>query len=398
MTMRVYHFSEQPYPEVWTQPSLRITIPNSLCRPEEAHKLYHRYIDEWKLADELGFDIMVNEHHSTATCLTASANLILAILARETKKARMLVLGVPLSNRADPVRIAEEMSMIDVISGGRLEMGFVKGVPYEIGPANSNPTRMMERLWEAHDLIIQAMTTHDGPFNFEGEFFHHRTVNIWPRPMQQPHPPVWITTASAANAREIGGRGIVMGSFMGGFGETRKLHHAYAEGWQKAGRGSEVPVDRFGYLAMCAVADTESEARRRADLIADYLRTNGQVADPFNKPPTYFPVEAMMRSIRSPNPKAFRTLLTPKGKPVELSTATLDEFIECGVVFAGTPDQVYDQITNFTDSIGGLGHLLLMQQGGHLNAEDTRDSLTLFGTKILPRLNARTDSKLLFAA
>jgi alkanesulfonate monooxygenase SsuD/methylene tetrahydromethanopterin reductase-like flavin-dependent oxidoreductase (luciferase family) len=398
--MRVYHFSEEPYPDVWTpdRESLRITIPNELCDPNKAHALYHRYIDEWMLADELGMDIMINEHHSTATCLTASANLLLAILARITKQARLLVLGVPIANRTDPVRIAEEMSMIDVISGGRLELGMIKGVPYEMAPANSNPTRLMDRFWEAHDLILKALTTHDGPFNFEGKYFQHRTINIWPRPLQQPHPPMWISTATPSNAAEIGAKGYVVGSFMGGTVETVKLHRAYQEGWRKAGRGDEVPVDRFGYMGMCAVADTEAEARKRADKIADYLRTNAQVAEPFNKPPGYFGLEGAFRSMRSANPKAFRTLYTPKGRPVELSSATLDDFIECGIVFTGTSDQVYDQISDFCDTIGGLGNLILMGQGGHMSHEETVDSLTLFGRNVLPRLKERYSGTRAFAA
>ncbi len=397
--MRVYHFSEEPYPDVWSpdRPTLRVTLPNELCVPQRANELYHRYIDEWMLADELGFDIMLNEHHSTATCLTASANLLLAILARVTKRARLLVLGVPVCNRQDPVRIAEEMAMVDVISGGRLEFGMIKGVPYEIAPANSQPTRMMDRFWEAHDLIVKAMTTHNGAFNFEGEFFHHRTVNIWPRPWQQPHPPIWSSTSTPSNAREIGLRGYVVGSFMGGIEETIKLHKAYAEGYREGGYGSDVPVDRFGYLAMCATAEDEGEARRRADLIADYLRTNAQVADPFNKPPGYFSVDAAFRSMRSPNPAAFRTLYTPKGRPVELSTASLDDFIECGIAFAGTPEQVYNQICAFVDGIGGLGNLLLMGQGGHMNHAQTVDSLKLMGKHVLPKLKARYPEDMKFA-
>ena len=99
----------------------------------------------------------------------------------------------PIANRPDPVRVAEEMAWLDVLSGGRLEMGLVKGAPYEIAPANSNPANLMRRYWEAHDLILKAMSTTDGPFNWEGEFFHYRNVNIWPRPYQQPTPPVWMT-------------------------------------------------------------------------------------------------------------------------------------------------------------------------------------------------------------
>ena len=75
--MHVYHITEQPYPDAWVKDanSLRVNLPNRHLDPEMAADLYHRYLDEWQLGDELGLDIFVNEHHSTATCLTASANL-----------------------------------------------------------------------------------------------------------------------------------------------------------------------------------------------------------------------------------------------------------------------------------------------------------------------------------
>ena len=111
---------------------------------------------------------MTNEHHATATCADSVCTIPMAILARETKKVRLLALGMPIGNRNDPIRVAEEYSMLDVISRGRIEMGFVKGVPFEISPANTNPADLMERFWEAHDLILKAMTSHDGPFNWEG--------------------------------------------------------------------------------------------------------------------------------------------------------------------------------------------------------------------------------------
>ncbi len=400
--MHIYHFSEQPYPEAWSldRPTLRVTLPNELCRPEEAHKLYHRYLDEWAIADEVGLDLMVNEHHQTATCITSSATVVLGILARTTKKARILILGVPIANRSDPVRVAEELAMIDVISGGRLEMGFVKGIPYEITPANSNPHRFSDRFWEAHDLILQAMTTHDGPFNFEGDFFHHRNVNIWPRPMQQPHPPVWITTGSPSNARELGRRGYVMASFLGGFGVTKDLHKHYAQGWQEAGRSGDVPIDRLAYLSLAATASTDAEARRRAEHIVDYIRTTAQVSPPFKQPPGYFPPEALARMLRTPSssPRNIRPITALDGRVVQPATASLDDLIDIGLLFCGTPDKVVKQIERFCDGIGGLGHLMLMMQGGALGHADTADNLRLFGNEVLPALKARYGKATAFQA
>jgi alkanesulfonate monooxygenase SsuD/methylene tetrahydromethanopterin reductase-like flavin-dependent oxidoreductase (luciferase family) len=92
---------------------------------------------------------MLNEHHQTATCLDPAAPIMLGILARETTKARLLILGNPIANRRQPVRVAEEMAMVDNLSRGRIEVGFVRGVPYEISAVNSSPVRMSERFWEA---------------------------------------------------------------------------------------------------------------------------------------------------------------------------------------------------------------------------------------------------------
>ena len=88
--------------------------------------------------------------------------------------------------------------MVDVLSRGRVECGFVRSVPYEIAAGNSNPVRLRERMYEALDLIVRARTTQDGPFSFEGQYYHHRMVNIWPRPYQQPHPPIWIPSMGSS--------------------------------------------------------------------------------------------------------------------------------------------------------------------------------------------------------
>ena len=239
--MRVWYFSEMAYHPAWEQGlergSLRVVLPNANFDPKVGHGLLNRYLDEFALCDEVGLDIMVNEHHSTSTCLTVSVPMALAILARETKRSRLLSLGSPIANRPDPVRVAEEMAWLDVLSGGRLEMGLVKGAPYEIAPANSNPANLMRRYWEAHDLILKAMSTTDGPFNWEGEFFHYRNVNIWPRPYQQPTPPVWMTGLSVETGRMAAEHGHVVGTLLSlsAAGPMFEAYRARAGAWLDGG-------------------------------------------------------------------------------------------------------------------------------------------------------------------
>lgn len=384
--MRIYHFTEQAYPDAWKPEfeSLRVTLPNKICEPHVASDLFHRYLDEWQLSDELGFNIMVNEHHATATCMSSSCTLTLAILARITKKARLLALGLPLANRLDPVRVAEETALIDVISRGRFDMGFVKGIPYEIAPANSNPVHMMDRLWEAHDLILKAHTHREGPFSFEGRYFQHRSVNIWPRPMQQPHPPVWVPTMSPSGVQAIAQRGHVAATFFTGY-STKAIYDEYKRVYRQT-FGQEAGVDRLGYLGMCAVADTREEALARAEKVAGYVRTTAIVSEAFSYPSGYFPPQAIAASLRKPFGYGKYNAKTATGRTIEMTSASVEDLIEAGAMFAGTPDEVCQQIISLTDAIGGVGNLLLMMQAGHLTHAETVSSLTLFAREVMPRL------------
>src|SRR4051812_225777 len=110
---RTFAFTEMPYPYIPpedTFDSVRVLFPNGNYDPELGYQLYQKYFDMYRLADELGLDVMCNEHHATATCVEPSVAVSMAIFARETTRARLLALGNPIANRRDPVRVAEEMA------------------------------------------------------------------------------------------------------------------------------------------------------------------------------------------------------------------------------------------------------------------------------------------------
>jgi alkanesulfonate monooxygenase SsuD/methylene tetrahydromethanopterin reductase-like flavin-dependent oxidoreductase (luciferase family) len=377
--MRAWQFSENAYPYLppaEEYESIRINLPNRNYDPAKGAALYDRYIDEWLVAEDEGLEIMLNEHHQTATCVDPAAPIVLGALARLSKKARLLILGNPVANRNQPIRVAEEMALIDILSKGRLECGFVRGVPYEVLPANSNPTRMNERQWEAIDLIVKAWTHHDGPFSHEGRFFHHRTVNIWPRPYQQPHPPVWISTTTPSGAQRVGTRGYVQATFLTGFQQTREIYSRYRQGWAEAGRGNDVPVNRLAYAAMVYVAKSEKDAHAGADKLLWYMRAN-KVPFHLCYPPGYMPVPAQMAVLRG---AALDQHAAMKDKMV------VEKAIEAGIMFAGTPDQVYRQIKKHYEFVGGYGHLLIMGQAGFLEHDETVEGIRTFAREVYPRL------------
>jgi alkanesulfonate monooxygenase SsuD/methylene tetrahydromethanopterin reductase-like flavin-dependent oxidoreductase (luciferase family) len=322
---------------------------------------------------------MMNEHHQTATCVDPAAPLMLAAVARVTSKARLLILGNPIANRRQPVRVAEEMAMVDILSHGRLEAGFVRGVPYEVLPANSNPMRMNERHWEALELIVRAWTHHDGPLSHEGRFFHYRAVNIWPRPMQQPHPPVWVSTTSASGAMRVGAHGFVQATFLTGYDGTKAVYDSYRRGWREAGRGEHVPIDRLAYAALVYVGRNESEAYAGGDKLLWYLNAN-KVPPHFQQPPGYAGLAAEAAMLKGAGSRTVGDHAN-FGRGMNVETA-----MERGLLFCGTPDQVYAQVKKFYRHVGGFGHLLIMGQAGFLEHEETVHGIRMFAREVYPRL------------
>src|SRR6266704_6141283 len=141
----------------------RLGFPNTHFDPMNAHVLYNEYHKQYALADEVGFDgIMSNEHHASYWCMKPAVNLDAAVIAKVTKKAKIAILGNVIAVN-DPIRMAEEIAMLDCISGGRIVSGFVRGTAVETLQSGIDPTENRGRFEEAHDLIIKCWTT-PGPF------------------------------------------------------------------------------------------------------------------------------------------------------------------------------------------------------------------------------------------
>jgi alkanesulfonate monooxygenase SsuD/methylene tetrahydromethanopterin reductase-like flavin-dependent oxidoreductase (luciferase family) len=388
MTFRSWFFTEMPYPDLPSDDqfdSMRVTLPSRVFDPVRGADLYERYFDLYRTADAAGLDVMVNEHHATATCVDSCAPLALAILARETKHARLLILGNPVSNREEPVRIAEEMAMCDVISRGRVEVGFVRGVPQEISPSNVNPVLMKERFWEAVDLIVHSWISLDGPFNWEGDHFHARQVNVWPRVHQQPHPPLWIPTQSAATVVEAADRGFNLAVILNGHDGARRMFDAYRQRRLGLGLAPAAPA-QLAYLGLVFVGADDAEARAGARQLQWYLQNN-KIAPQFLNPPGYQPA-----ALRAPV-LAATARGASLGTPIaEIVHASVDELIERGMMFAGTPDAVIAQISRFHERVGGFGNLLMMMHGGHMDHDTAARSIDLYAREVQPALRRALSS------
>lgn len=381
---RSWVFTEMPYPFIppeETFESVRVSFPNRVYDPEVGYQLYKRYFDIYVAADQLGLDIMLNEHHATATCVEPAVPLTMAVLARETRHARLLALGNPIANRPDPVRVAEEMAMVDVISQGRAEVGFVRGVPMELSAVNANPVDMKERFWEAAALIRKAWTTHDGPFSWEGKHHHHRQVNIWPRPYQQPHPPLWVPTQSASTVVEVAEHQFKLGTILCGADGARDLFDLYRRRSVECGFGTP-SQEQLAYLGMVFVGRTDEEGYAGARQLQWYLQNN-KVAPQFMNVPGY--IDAKVRAKLLEKEARGEEITSPVA---HLAFAPIEELTKDGYFFAGSPDTVLDQLRDFYLRVGGFGNFLMMVQGGTMGTELTVSSMRLFAEEVLPRFRA----------
>jgi alkanesulfonate monooxygenase SsuD/methylene tetrahydromethanopterin reductase-like flavin-dependent oxidoreductase (luciferase family) len=403
--MEAWWQCEIPYPFVprdvlAAAESVRGSLPNRYCDPRIAADLFEEVIDEFLLCDEMGMNVLAIEHHAGINSLLGANPMLVGILARQTRKVRILSLGTLISLRPDPVRVAEEYATADVISRGRLDIGFVKSGGTEMPSANVNPVRNEERYWEAIDLIKKALTTHDGPFSWEGKHYTHRHVNIWPGPYQRPHPPLWAATGDPRSAAEVGRRGMRHVLVLRGVEGTRRAYQAHRQARREAGL-PPVTTDNFAYAAFVYVGDSEEEGRRVGGKLLWFLNTSLKSAPQHSRfmPGTAPPEMAPQIYRDTPRPNGgngdTKPNLTNAEKGVtpsaqqnarRLMSLGVEEAMAMGILFVGNPDSVYRQIVEFSDKVGGFNHLSMIGRSGFMTHRESEKGIRLFAKEVLPRL------------
>jgi alkanesulfonate monooxygenase SsuD/methylene tetrahydromethanopterin reductase-like flavin-dependent oxidoreductase (luciferase family) len=371
--------------------SVRARLPNRYCDPRVAATLFDEVLDEFLLCDDLGMNVIAIEHHAGINSLIGANPVVTGILARQTRKVRVLSLGTLVSLRRDPVRIAEEYATADVISHGRLDIGFVKSGGSEIASSNVNPVNNEERYWEAIDLITKTLATHDGPFSWEGKHFTHRHVNIWPPPYQTPHPRMWAATGDPRSAAKVGRRGMRHVLVLRGPEGTKRAYDAHRKARADAGL-PKVTTDNFAYAALVYVGDTDEEGIRVGSKLLWFLNTSLKSAPQFARflpgaaPPSAAPALYRTRPKETAPIGAEKGVTTASQNAQKLISITPSEAMAQGILFAGSPDSVYRQIIEFSEQVGGFGHLALIGRSGFMTHEESKKGIRLFTQEVLPRL------------
>src|SRR5260221_2175171 len=343
-----------------------VNLPNSNFDPVKGHKLYNRYLDELEYCEELGLDaIAVHEHHQTAYGLMPSPIVTASAFARLTQRVKIAILGSALPLREHPLMVAEEHAMIDVISGGRLISGFVRGIGAEYHTFGVNPTFSHERFHEAHDLIVRAWTE-PGPFAFQGRHYNVQYVNLWPRPFQQPHPPIWIPSQGSRETIEFAAHPKRKYTYLQTFSPITAVAKNLQLYKQIAQRhGYEAKPSQLGWATPVYVSDTDETALAECAEHYENFRNRflGKMPMEMLMPPGYTSRESA---------KAIVAAKSVAHEKVDTRRAN-----EMGMMTCGSAATVANKLVGDMRQIG-FGNFLGMLQVGTLPADLTRRNLERF--------------------
>jgi alkanesulfonate monooxygenase SsuD/methylene tetrahydromethanopterin reductase-like flavin-dependent oxidoreductase (luciferase family) len=384
--MKLMWFHLMPYTELpddfrEKHPSVWVDIHSSLFDPRRAHLMYNDFMDELEFAAECGFDaVCVNEHHSNGYGLMPSPNLIASSLARRTTDTALCVMGNSLALYNPPTRVAEEFAMIDVISGGRLIAGFPVGTPMDTCFAyGQNPSMLRERYYEAHDLVLKAWTEPE-TFAWNGRFNQQRYVNIWPRPVQKPHPPIWIPGGGSVETWRWCAEMDHVYAYLSYFGYL--AGQATMDGfWKEMDRlGKDRNPYRAGFLQFVGVAESREEAYRLYREPAEYFYGRCLHVDPrFANAPGYTSEATQRAGVVGQVAQVARM------RRFDTLAREMDAIVEKGYVIIGSPDEVADRLKQVAADLN-VGHLMLLMQFGNMGKDLAKYNTQLFAEKVMPQL------------
>jgi alkanesulfonate monooxygenase SsuD/methylene tetrahydromethanopterin reductase-like flavin-dependent oxidoreductase (luciferase family) len=386
--MEFYNFHLMPWPHLPPNfadnkdeyPTSWVTFSNAHYDPVEGQQLYNRYLDELEYAEKLGFDgVCVNEHHQNAYGTMPAPNVVAAMLARRTSRVKIGIIGNGLPLRDHPLRVAEEIAMLDVVTGGRIISGFVRGIGCEYYSMGVNPTYSMERFREAHDLIVRAWTE-AGPFRWEGKHYEVRYVNVWPRPLQKPHPPIWIPGFGSRETvewcahpdRKYVYLAVYMPEHL-----VKMFFDMYREAAEKFGYTSS-PY-QLGHLLPVYVAETDARAEEEAAAHIRWLYYYGlRHKQEFLFPPGYVSLSSMKSIIQ----------FAPE---MDWEKMSFRELNDKGFCVVGSAATVRQRLSEYAKTLG-FGIMPMLFQSGDMPHHKVIKNMDMFAADVMPQLRAEFKS------
>ncbi|QXJ21132.1 LLM class flavin-dependent oxidoreductase [Actinomadura graeca] len=377
MSLEFHLFNYGAYPDIPLYDEVEntsyIDLPNELFDPVRGKWYLDSYLDTLVFGEKLGFDgIHTTTQMGGPVGMTPSANLTAAYLAAKTERIKIGTLGPILNVFQNPMRAAEEIALLDQLSGGRLIVGLPMGhgMNYH-SAATMNPAFARERYWEGHDLMRKAFMD-PGPFEWQGEHFHVPYANLWPKPLQQPYPEVWIPAAGSKLTLEKCAE--FHYTYQALFSPRRVLKRN-VDTFRRASEkfGYTPGPDQVAAVVFIHVAETDAQARLEAEPHLLFLMQNiNRSRQPDAFPPGHFSVESL------------RGFMTKGGyRDRDIGDMAFEEMTEEGWAIVGSPQTVVDKLGLLVDELGA-GKLIHVADFGAMPNWLIRKSLTLMSEEVIP--------------
>lgn len=319
-------------------------------------KLYEERLRVLEAADAAGFFCYhLAEHHATPLGMAPSPGLFLAAAAQRTRRIHLgpLVYLLPLY---EPLRLIEEICMLDHLTGGRLELGVGRGVsPYELGAFGRDAARSRPMFEEALAVLLAGLTSER--LTHKGEYYHYDDVPMELAPLQKPYPPLWYATSNADSVAWAAARGMHLVG-LGPAEVYRPFVDRYRAVWRPhaddpARLNPHVASPRIGITRQVVVADTDAEA------------------------------EAITRAVHPRWAASFIKLWVEHGNATYYDRVNLDAALRHETILAGSPARVRAQIARLIEATS-VNYVIACFAWGDLSAEQSLRSLRLFADEVMP--------------
>jgi alkanesulfonate monooxygenase SsuD/methylene tetrahydromethanopterin reductase-like flavin-dependent oxidoreductase (luciferase family) len=377
--MKLYNFDLLAYPDIPVD-APGTPIPSTYFDPTTGARNYREHIDEMAYCEALGFDgVVFNEHHYSAYGTMPSPNLIAAALSQRTQRMKIGVLGNILPLRQHPVRVAEEYAMLDCMTEGRLIAGFVRGIPSEYLWYNVNPAESRGRFAEAFDVIMTAWT--QPVWSYQGEFFQFEECAIWPRPVQQPHPPIWVAARSAESIQWCVQRRIPIAQVYQTTDQIEDTFNYYRQLSRQAGR--EASAEQFILTRHIYVDETDDKARAAAEPALRYFFSLWNRG--FNDAASHAGAAQPRIRVALNTEHSFAYFREGNRERVNFHPLGWADLDKTGFIIAGSPDSVAWKLKQQMRQVGAA-HFMGMFHIGNLAHDKVISSLNLFHREVMPRL------------
>jgi alkanesulfonate monooxygenase SsuD/methylene tetrahydromethanopterin reductase-like flavin-dependent oxidoreductase (luciferase family) len=318
-----------------------------------------------------------------------SPNMMAAVAAQRTKKLKFLMLGnlVPLHN---PLRIAEELAMADTLSRGRILSGFARGVPREYNVYSVPMAESRARFEEAVDIILKAWT--EPKFSYEGKFWSYKDIAIWPRPYQQPHPPVWVPFTGSKETIEWAGKynfSAVIPDHHRGL--TQDIVGYFAK--ELKSNGHTISPEQICFFTDAYVAKDRAEAIKEYSPFYLYfvhtLWHHGSLEKASQAKGTGYLSSSSYDYIKPENRVGAGV---DREGMMKTTLADIERKIDSGELSWGSPKEVADNLIEGAERMGS-NNLLINMNVGAMSHEVFLEQIRRFGKDVLPRLQAHQVTK-----